>query len=61
LNLPRVDKQINNLMYSGYINVDQEKGNNIFYWFTESDNGNNKDIPIVMWMNGGPGASSLTG
>lgn len=48
-------------MFSGYINVDAKKDNNIFYWFTESDLPNTSDVPLIMWMNGGPGASSIIG
>jgi len=45
-------------MYSGYITL--SGGANMFYWFIESAN-NPKTDPIVLWLNGGPGCSSLSG
>ena len=36
-------------------------GNKLHYWFVESDKGNPPGTPFLMWLNGGPGASSLTG
>lgn len=47
-------------MYSGYITIDQERGKNLFYWFVESQ-GNPSTDPVLLWLNGGPGASSLLG
>ncbi|KAF3917723.1 hypothetical protein ABW20_dc0100769 [Dactylellina cionopaga] len=45
--------------YSGYLD-DEEDDKHLFYWFFES-RGNPKDDPVVLWLNGGPGCSSLTG
>lgn len=42
----------------GYLDVDSNK--HFFYWFFESRS-NPKTDPIVLWLNGGPGCSSLTG
>lgn len=42
----------------GYLDVDTNK--HFFYWAFESRNDPKKD-PIVLWLNGGPGCSSLTG
>ncbi|CEG55516.1 Carboxypeptidase [Legionella fallonii LLAP-10] len=33
---------------------------NLFYWFVESRT-KSKDAPLVLWLNGGPGAASLYG
>ncbi|KAI4123043.1 MAG: hypothetical protein LQ347_006298 [Umbilicaria vellea] len=45
--------------YSGYLD-DEENDKHLFYWFFESRSDPKTD-PVVLWLNGGPGCSSLTG
>ncbi|WJX32924.1 calponin, variant 2 [Trifolium repens] len=44
--------------YSGYVTVDAEAGRELFYYFVESPN-NPSTTPLILWLNGGPGCSSL--
>jgi len=47
-------------IYSGFIEVDRVTGANLFYVFVSSQSHPDTD-PLIWWMNGGPGASSLVG
>ncbi|KAF7059247.1 hypothetical protein CFC21_066177 [Triticum aestivum] len=44
--------------YGGYVTVDAENGRALFYYLVESPSGAS-DKPLVLWLNGGPGCSSL--
>ena len=46
--------------YSGYLTVDASRGRNLFFWYVESQQNPQSD-PLVLWLNGGPGCSSLAG
>merc|ERR1719223_1005257 len=56
--LPGIDPQPSFDMYSGYITLDN--GMKLFYWFVEAQT-NPETAPLMQWMNGGPGCSSLLG
>ena len=47
-------------MSSGYLTVDADRGRQLFHWFVAAENGNSS-TPLVVWFNGGPGCSSLSG
>ncbi|KAJ7035925.1 serine carboxypeptidase, partial [Mycena alexandri] len=44
--------------YSGYLDIVQDK--HLFFWFFESRSSPSSD-PLVLWLNGGAGCSSMTG
>ncbi|KAL8172086.1 hypothetical protein V2J09_023890 [Rumex salicifolius] len=44
--------------YSGYVNVDSNAGRALFYYFVESSK-KASEKPLVLWLNGGPGCSSV--
>ena len=46
--------------YAGYVPVNTTAQRFLFYWFVESQSNPSTD-PVVLWMNGGPGCSSLDG
>ncbi|VAH05904.1 unnamed protein product [Triticum turgidum subsp. durum] len=44
--------------YSGYVTTDERLGKALFYWFFEAME-KPDDKPLVLWLNGGPGCSSV--
>ncbi|KAG7494260.1 lysosomal protective protein [Solea senegalensis] len=56
--LPGLRKQPSFRHFSGYLNVAQ--GKHLHYWFVESQMNPSSDA-VVLWLNGGPGCSSLDG
>ncbi|GBL86657.1 Venom serine carboxypeptidase [Araneus ventricosus] len=46
--------------YSGLFTVNKEHGSNMFFWFFPALNNDTK-APIILWLQGGPGASDLIG
>ncbi|MFS7979696.1 putative carboxypeptidase D [Helianthus anomalus] len=56
--LPGQPSESNFNQYSGYVTVDPHHGRALFYYFIESEN-NSSTKPLVLWLNRGPGCSSL--
>lgn len=56
--LPGLDNLPDFDMYSGYLSASETK--KLHYWFVESQ-GNPATDPVVLWLNGGPGCSSMEG
>ncbi|XP_022715923.1 serine carboxypeptidase-like 31 isoform X2 [Durio zibethinus] len=44
--------------YAGYVTVNEKNGRALFYWFYEAMS-NPDEKPLVLWLNGGPGCSSV--
>ncbi|XP_055624010.1 venom serine carboxypeptidase [Toxorhynchites rutilus septentrionalis] len=47
--------------YSGYLTVDETFNSNLFFWYFVAKSDAQNDAPVVLWLQGGPGASSLYG
>lgn len=52
--------EVKEKQYVGYLPVNEQLGAYIYFWFFESQNDPEHD-PLVLWLNGGPGASSFLG
>ena len=47
-------------LYSGFFTIDKKTSSNTYFIYTTPVSGR-KDAPVLLWLNGGPGASSLLG
>ncbi|CAL0310995.1 unnamed protein product [Lupinus luteus] len=59
----RIDKlpgqpRVNFSQYGGYVTTDKLAGRALYYYFVESQHSKQK-MPLLLWLNGGPGCSSL--
>lgn len=46
--------------YSGFITVNRTSNSNLFFWYFPAENGNTS-APFILWLQGGPGSSSMYG
>ncbi|XP_045457837.1 venom serine carboxypeptidase-like [Melitaea cinxia] len=68
-NLSLVDPRLflNVTSYSGFLTVDERYNSNLFFWYfpkpnqKEPKNVGNSTTPWIIWLQGGPGATSLVG
>jgi serine carboxypeptidase-like clade 2 len=56
--LPGAPSNLSFDQYSGLVEVDADLGKKLFFWFVESQGDPTTD-PLLLWLNGGPGSSSI--
>ncbi|XP_074318420.1 serine carboxypeptidase-like 45 [Silene latifolia] len=49
---------VNFKQFAGYVTVDEAQQRHLFYYFVEAET-NPQSKPLVLWLNGGPGCSSV--
>ncbi|KAM3964765.1 venom serine carboxypeptidase [Aphomia sociella] len=47
--------------YAGYLTVNKEYNANLWFWYFPVADKNIEETPLILWLQGGPGASSLYG
>jgi carboxypeptidase C (cathepsin A) len=59
-NLPQAPGPYSFSIFSGYLDIPNSGGKSLHYVFLESQNNPELD-PVILWLNGGPGCSSMDG
>ncbi|XP_013864126.1 putative serine carboxypeptidase CPVL, partial [Austrofundulus limnaeus] len=47
--------------YSGYLTVNKQFNSNLFFWFFPALMGAGDKAPVLLWLQGGPGGTSMFG
>ncbi|TVU39500.1 hypothetical protein EJB05_12923 [Eragrostis curvula] len=59
--LPGYDGRLPFYLETGYVNVDEDNGAELFYYFVKSESGSGEDVPFLVWLNGGERCSVFSG
>lgn len=57
--LPGGDKSVKS--YAGYLTVNKKYNSNLFFWFFPAHMASQEKAPVLLWLQGGPGGTSMFG